>query len=136
MLNKELLLATGSQTKGYIKLVVGWNDNHRLFGYSNTTALTIFGSISKAPCWNVKGKPSAMQALSCDNKGTVLALQDSAVADDIKEITVTVVEKKLTATLKYDGILSYSTTDSVLFNSFDIGKRFTIVFDPEPTGYV
>lgn len=136
MLNKELLLATGSQTKGNIKLMVGWSDDNRLFGYSNTTALTIFGSISKAPCWNVKGKPSAMQALSCDGKSTLLMLQGAEIADGIKEITVTVVEKKLTATLKYDGLLSYSTTDSVLFNSFDIGKRFTIVFDPEPTAYV
>lgn len=143
MLNKELLLATGSQTKGYIKLVVGWSDNNqlywynrRMFGYSNTTAIAIFGSISKAPCWNVKGKPFAMQALSCDSKSTILVLQDFMVADDIKEITVTVVEKKLTATLKYDDSLSYSTTDSVLFNSTDLGKSFTIVFDPEPTGYV
>lgn len=136
MLNKELLLATGSQTKGYIKLTVGCSDNNRLFGYSNTTALAIFGSISKAPCWNVKGKPSAMQALSCDSKSTILMLQDVVMADGIKEITVTVVEKKLTATLKFSGLLAYDTTDSVLFNSSDIGKSFTIVFDPEPTAYV
>lgn len=136
MLNKELLLATGSQTKGYIKLTVGWSDKTLLSGYSNTTFLTIFGSISKAPCWNVKGKPSAMQALFCDSKNTVLMFQDFAIADDIKEITVTVAEKNLTATLKYTDLLAYSTTDSVLFNVDDIGREFTIIFDPAPTGYV
>lgn len=136
MLNKELLLATKSQTKGYIKLTVGWSDDNQLFGYSNTTSLTIFGSMSKASCWNVKGKPYAMQALYCYSGRTILVLQDFANADDIKEITVTVVEKNLTATLKYDDLLSYSTTDSVLFNVNDIGRTFTIGFGPEPTGYV
>jgi hypothetical protein len=53
---------------------------------------------------------------------------------DADNITMTVVEKKLTVVLDWDDGL-YSTNAQV-FNSSDEGKTFTIVFDTKPTGYV
>jgi hypothetical protein len=47
---------------------------------------------------------------------------------------MTVVEKKLTVVLNWDIYFYYTMTE--VFNSSDVGKTFTIVFDPEPTGYV
>lgn len=48
---------------------------------------------------------------------------------------MTVVEKGLTITLKRDETFGYAMLDEI-FNSSDIGKTFTIVFDLEPIGYV
>lgn len=53
---------------------------------------------------------------------------------DADSITVTVVEKGLTITLRWNGS-SYNTNTQV-FKELDVGKTFTIVFDPQPTGYV
>lgn len=135
MLNKELLLlATGSQTEGHIKLTVG--NGGASFGYSLDALQTDFGSVSKAPCWNVNGKPLAMSVLVGDNNSTFLWIDQFKFADDITEITVTIVEKELTVTLVADDYLSYYNLNTMAFNSSDVGKTFTIVFDPEPTGYV
>ena len=67
MLNKEFLLATGSQTEGHIKLTVGSANN--IYGYSkDKDLLGIFGSISKEPSWNFKGKSCTMLALTSYKK--------------------------------------------------------------------
>jgi hypothetical protein len=50
-------------------------------------------------------------------------------------ITMTVVEKKLTVVLNWHSRYGYHTMTEV-FDPSDQGKTFTIVFDPEPTGYV
>ncbi len=135
MLNKELLLATGSQTEGHIKLTVG-DGRATSFGYSLAALNTDFGSVSKAPCWNVNGKPLAMSLLVGDSNNTFLWIDRFKFADNITEITVTVVEKELTVTLVSDTFFGYSKEGTMIFNSSDVGKTFTIVFDPEPTGYV
>ena len=136
MLNKELLLlATEGQIGWHTKLTVGSGGNSVVFGYSKATEIFgIFGSISKVPCWNAEGKPYAMLTLISNSKATELDLEDFRISSYINEITVTVVEKKLTTTLKYSGFFGF-TSNQVLFNSSDVGKTFTIIFDPEPTGY-
>jgi hypothetical protein len=59
MLNKELLLATETQTAGHIKLTVGdWTTG--VFGYSPDENA---GSINRIPTWNKKGNPIKMFAL-------------------------------------------------------------------------
>lgn len=134
MLNKELLLlATGGQPAGSIKLTVG--NGGASFGYSLDALQTDFGSVSKAPCWNVNGKPLAMSLLVGDSNNTLLWIDQFKFADNITEITVTVVEKELTVTLVSDTYFDYSKEGTEIFNSSDVGKTFTIVFDPEPTGY-
>lgn len=127
MLNKELLMATGSQTEGHIKLTVGSGDGS--FGYYKSHG---FGSVNRLPTWNLNRKPVALEGLHSD-ENTALFFYRLAILD-AREITITVVEKGLTVTLKSNGY-TY-TADAIAFNSSDVGKTFTIVFDPEPTGYV
>lgn len=126
MLNKELLMATGSQTEGHIKLTVGSGDGS--FGYYKSHG---FGSVNRLPTWNLNGKPVALEGLHSD-ENTALFFYRLAILD-AREITITVVEKGLTVTLKSNGY-TY-TADAIAFNSSDVGKTFTIVFVPEPTGY-
>lgn len=128
MLNKELLIAAKGQTEGPIKLTVGKQTYS--VGYSKGAG----GSVSKVPYWHVNEKPGEMIALFSQNTLTFLMLSDYN-ADDPLEITVTVVEKGLTITLKRDETFGYAMLGEI-FNSSDIGKTFTIVFDPEPIGYV
>ena len=139
MLNKELLLATEGQTAGPIKLTVGNSGgSNPVFGYSkqDATVGSDIGSVSKIPTWNLNGKPVAIMSLYSYNVGTSLVFSGFTPVD-ASTITMTVVEKGLTATLikTQDWIIIYDT-DTVVFNSSDIGKTFTIIFDPEPTGYV
>lgn len=133
MLNKELLLATEGKTEWYAKLTVG-RDN-TIYGYSkDKDLLGIFGSISKEPSWTFKGKTCTMLALTSYKATTSLFMQNvEEVKDYLSEITVTVVEKNLTTTFIYDSIFGYSS-QAELFTPSDVGKTFTIVFDPEPTG--
>lgn len=126
MLNKEFLLATGSQTEGHIKLTVGSGGG--FFGYYKSYG---FGSVNRLPTWNLNGKPVTLEGLLSD-ESTALFFYRLAILD-AREITITVVEKGLTVTLKSDGY-TY-TADAIVFNSSDVGKTFTIVFVPEPTGY-
>ena len=135
MLNKELLMVTEGKTEWYTKLTVGSASN--IYGYSkDKDLLGIFGSISKEPSWTFKGKSCTMVALTSYKQTTSLFMENaSEVKDYLSEITVTVVEKNLTSTFKYDSIFGYGS-QAELFTPSDVGKTFTIVFDPEPTGYV
>lgn len=130
MLNKKLLITTKGQTEGSIKLTV--SKHTYSLGYSKG----VHGSVSKVPYWHVNEKPGEMIALFCQDTITFLMLSDYKPADDPLEITVTVVEKGLTVTLERDEFFGYTIVGTEIFNSSDIGKTFTIVFDPEPTGYV
>ena len=134
MLNKEFLLATGSQTERHIKLTVGSANN--IYGYSkDKDLLGIFGSISKEPSWTFKGKSCTMLALASYKKTTSLFMENvEEVKDYLSEITVTVVEKNLTSTFKYSYLFGYES-QAELFTPYDVGKTFTIIFDPEPTSY-
>lgn len=58
---------------------------------------------------------------------------DYADKVDADSITMTIVEKGLTVTLYWSSV--QYVADVTAFNSSDVGKTFTIVFDPEPTGY-
>lgn len=132
MLNKELLLTTESQIAGHIKLTVGEGTTSGTFGYIPDENA---GSINRIPTWNKKGNPIKMFSLFTDpeyHKTVMIFYQASNV--DAKIITMTVVEKKLTVALDWD-IYFYNTMTEV-FDPSDRGKTFTIVFDPEPTGYV
>ena len=139
MLNKELLLTTESQTARHIKLTVGNSGgSNPVFGYSkqDVTVGSDIGSVSKIPTWNLNGKPVAIMSLGSYNVGTSLVFTGFTPVD-ASTITMTVVEKGLTATLiKTQDLITFYNTDTVVFNSSDIGKTFTIIFDPEPTGYV
>lgn len=134
MLNKELLMVTEGKTEWYTKLTVGSANN--IYGYSkDKDLLGIFGSISKEPSWTFKGKSCTMLALTSYKKTTSLFMENvEEVKDYLSEITVTVVEKNLTSTFKYGSLFGYDS-QAELFTPYDVGKTFTIVFDPEPTGY-
>lgn len=134
MLNKELLMVTEGKTEWYTKLTVGSANNH--YGYAtDKDLLGIFGSISKEPSWTFKGKSCSMWALTSYKNATTLFMNNvGEVKDYLSEITVTVVEKNLTSTFKYSSFFGYDS-QTVLFTPDDVGKTFTIVFDPEPTSY-
>lgn len=133
MLNKELLLATEGQTAGHIKLTVGQDSTYT--GYYNMDSPSI-GAVNKTPTWNLTGKPVAMVGMYTHYSGSTI-LFDLWSAVDATSITATVVEKGLTATFikTTDWLIGYFT-DTKFFNSSDVGKTYTIVFDPEPTSYV
>ena len=134
MLNKELLMVTEGKTEWYTKLTVG--TAHNIYGYSKAKDLLgIFGSISKEPSWTFKGKSCTMLALTSYKNTTSLFMENAKeVKDYLSEITVTVVEKNLTSTFKYSDIFGYDS-QAELFTSYDVGKTFTIVFDPQPISY-
>ena len=129
MLNKELLLTTESQIAGHIKLTVG--ERSGTFGYFEDLA----GSINRIPTWNKNGDPIKIYALFTDSNFhyTSISLYNALKAD-ADSITMTVVEKKLTVVLNWDSF--FYTTKTEVFDPSERGKTFTIVFDPEPTGYV
>lgn len=131
MLNKELLLTTEDQPAEPIKLNVGYVDG--VIGHSRTYGNN--GSVSRRPIWNLTGHPVVMDGLASftDDRSTSLMFEDWSKVD-ADSITVTVVEKGLTKTLRWNGS-SYEASTKV-FSGSDVGKTFTIVFDPEPTGYV
>lgn len=132
MLNKELLLATESQIAGHIKLTVGEGTTSGAFGYIPDENA---GSINRIPTWNKKGNPIKMFSLFTDpetHNTVMLFYQASEV--DANSITMTVVEKKLTVVLNWYSYFYRTMTE--VFDPSDRGKTFTIVFDPEPTGYV
>ena len=130
MLNKELLLTTEDQPAGSIKLTVGYGKG--VIGHSRQYDE---GSVSRRPIWNLSGYPVVMDGLVSytSTRITSLLFEDGSKVD-AREITITVVEKGLVITLHWDGD-TYSANTRV-FDPSDEWKTFTIVFDPEPTGYV
>lgn len=139
MLNKELLMATEGQTEGHIKLTVG--NARSTYGYRNDGSVYECGSVSKVPTWNLNGRPIAITGLYHSMGYATLEFSSGEQHVDASKITVTVVEKGMTVTLVLVRDSSYTryelyTEPTSLFNSSDVGKTFTIIFDPEPTGYV
>lgn len=132
MLNKELLLTTESQIAGHIKLTVGEGTTRGDLGYIPDENA---GSINRIPTWNKKGNPIKMFSLltAPETHNTVMLFYQASKVD-ANSITMTVVEKKLTVVLNWDSYFYYTMTE--VFDPSDRGKTFTIVFDPEPTGYV
>lgn len=132
MLNKELLLTTESQIAGHIKLTVGEDTTAKSFGWSSENNV---GSINRIPTWNKNGDPIKIYSLSAypENHYTAMLFY-KALKVDANSITMTVVEKKLTVVLNWYSF--YYRTQAEVFDPSDRGKTFTIVFDPEPTGYV
>lgn len=129
MLNKELLLATESQIAGHIKLTVG--ERNGTFGYFEDRA----GSINRIPTWNKGENPIKMLSILTDpeSHNTIMDFYRQ-VRVNADSITMTVVEKKLTVVLNWHSRYGYHTMTEV-FDPSDQGKTFTIVFDPESTGY-
>lgn len=72
MLNKELLLATGGQPVEPIKLTVGAGG---IGSYGYSAVEKAYGSVSKVPCWNVNGKPTAMIAVGFPHQPHIYGLQ-------------------------------------------------------------
>lgn len=129
MLNKELLLTTEDQPAGPIKLTVGYGKG--VVGHSR---LYDEGHVSRRPIWNLKGHPVVMDGLISFTSTRITALMfENGSKVDAESITFTIVERNWTTTLRWDGE-SYSANTRVFYAS-DEGKTFTIVFDPEPTGY-
>lgn len=129
MLNKELLLTTESQIAGHIKLTVG--ERYGTFGYFEAQA----GSINRIPTWDRRGDPINMLSILTDpeSHNTIMDFYRQ-VKVNADRITMTVVEKKLTVPLNWHSRYGYHTMTEV-FDPSDQGETFTIVFDPEPTGY-
>lgn len=134
MLNKELLMVTGGKTEWYTKLTVGGAKNR--YGYStNKDLMGIFGSMSKEPSWTFKGETCSTWAFSSHKDNTTLYVNNpSIIKKYFSEITVTVVEKNLTLAFKDLNIYGYGV-QTVLFTPDDVGKTFTIGFDPHPGSY-
>lgn len=134
MLNKELLMVTGGKTGWYTKLTVGSANNH--YGYStDKDLLGIFGSVSKEPSWTFKGESCSVWSFNSYTGSTFLFVnKPSTFRNYFSEITVTVVEKNLTLTFKEANIFGFSS-QTVLFTPDDVGKTFTIGFDPPPGSY-
>lgn len=130
MLNKELLLATESQIAGHIKLTVG-DRAGVCVGYEEKLA----GSINRIPTWNKGENPIKMLSILTDPEAhnTIMDFYRQ-VKVNANSITMTVVEKKLTVVFNWHTRYGYHTMTEV-FDYSDLGKTFTIVFDPEPTGY-
>lgn len=132
MLNKELLLTTESQIAGHIKLTVGEDTAKKYYGWISVDNV---GSINRRPTWNKNGDPIKLSLLCAYLRDHYTAvLFDGLVDVGANSITMTVVEKKLTVVLNWDRF--YYRTPTEIFGPSDLGKTFTIVFDPEPTGYV
>lgn len=132
MLNKELLMATESQIAGHIKLTVGYGAISKALGYIPNENE---GSINRIPTWNKDGNPIQMFTIRTYPKthnSVIIFYKNSKV--DANSITMTVVEKKLTVALYWD--THFYEARAEIFDLSDKGKTFTIVFDPEPTGYV
>lgn len=129
MLNKELLLTTESQIAGHIKLMVG--ERAGTFGYYETSA----GSINRIPTWNKGENPIKILSIltNPESHNTIMDFYRQ-VRVNADSITMTIVEKKLTVVLQWHSRYGYHTMTEV-FDHSDQGKTFTIVFDPEPTGY-
>lgn len=134
MLNKELLLTTESQIAGHIKLTVKNGTSSEAFGYSSYENE---GSINRIPTWNKNGNPIKMTVLLTypETHRTVMLFHKASKVD-ANSITMTVVEKRLTAVLKWDSDHYYYLSRTEFFDPSDRGQTFTIVFDPEPAGYV
>lgn len=134
MLNKNLLMLTGGETEWYTKLTVGKSYDH--CGYStDKNHVTLFGSMSEEPSWTFKGESCPMWAFTTYKNDTILYINNSeTIKSYFSEITVTVVEKKLTLTFKGTSKFGYSS-QTVLFTPDDVGKTFTIGFDPPPGSY-
>lgn len=136
MLNKKLLLATGSQTAGHIKLTVEkFSSDPISYGYANSGDIQ-GGSVSKVPCYNLNGNPISLTLLASQSSKTIMWF---GVLDaiDHNSIRMTIVEKGLTVEFNktVDWVIEY-VSNHVVFNSSDVGKTFTIIFDPEPISYV
>lgn len=136
MLNKELLMVTGGKTEWYTKLTVGRDKNNNHYGYSAPKSfMGVFGSISKELSWTFKEKSCSVYGFANYKSDTVLYMSNPGIIKNyFSEITVTVVEKNLTLTLKANNILGYGS-QTVLFTPDDVGKTFTIGFDPPPGSY-
>lgn len=134
MLNKELLMITGGKTGWYTKLTVGTANNN--YGYStDKDFLGVFGSMSKEPAWTFNGKSCSVWAFASGKIDTALLVSNlETIKKYFSEITVTVVEKNLTVTFKDPTLFGYSS-QTVLFTPDDVGKTFTIGFDPPPDSY-
>ena len=103
-----------------------------LFGYITAENA---GSINRIPTWNKEGNPIKMLSLlTAPNSHNSVILFDQSSKVDANSITMTVVEKKLTVVL--DWYIFFYNTMTEVFDPSDLGKTFTIVFNPEPTGYV
>lgn len=132
MLNKELLMVTEGKTEWYTKLTVGSANDHYGYG-TDKDLLGIFGSISKEPSWTFNGKSCSVWTLNSYKNVTYLYINNAGEAQKyLSKITVTVVEKNLTATFKDTDFFGYES-QTVLFTPNDVGKTFTLIFDPEPT---
>lgn len=132
MLNKELLLDTESQIAGHVKITVEEGEAAGTFGY---IPYENAGSMNRIPTWNKNGDPIKVYALFTDARFHYSAISlYNALKADADSITMTVVEKGLTVVLNWDSFFYRTTTE--VFDSSDLGKTFTLVFDLEPTGYV
>lgn len=134
MLNKELLMVTGGKPGWYTKITVGGANDR--YGYSIDKALMgIFGSMSKEPSWTFKGKPCTAGAFASYRDNTVIFVDNPGIIKKyFSEITVTVVEKNLALTLKDNNLFGYGA-QTALFTPDDVGKTFTVGFDPPPDSY-
>ena len=134
MLNKELLMVTGGKPEQYTKLTVGTGSNH--YGYSSDKDIMgIFGSMSKETSWTFNGKDCSIWGFTSYGDDTSLLVNyPGEIQKYLSEIIVTVVEKNLKVAFKDINIFGYAA-HTVLFTPNDVGKTFTIGFDPPPDSY-
>ena len=138
MLNKELLLAAGTSTaESYIKLTVGVTTANDLiyygYGYDGKTD---FGSVTRIPQWfNKDNVLLTIVEFSTNNYETRIAFDD--FSKEPKKVSVTILEKGRTVTLQGSFVFGLWVlfTEDLIFTASDVGKTFTLVFDPPPDSY-
>lgn len=136
MLNKELLLAAGTSTaENRIKLTVGASteSNVTYYGYRGNPAI---GSVSRIPQWfNKDNVLLTLSSFLATNTGANIVFDD--FSREPKNVSVTVLEKGRTVNLQSDFVLAFwgLFAEDRIFTASDVGKTFTLVFDPPPDSY-
>lgn len=136
MLNKELLLVAGTSTaEGHIKLTVEASTESDItyYGYRGNPAI---GSVSRIPQWfNKDNVLLTLSSFLATNTGAISVFDD--YHKEPKSVSVTVLEKGRTVNLQSARVLTSwgLFTEDLIFTASDVGKTFTLVFDPPPDSY-
>ena len=146
MLNKELFFVVGSPTiEGHTKLTVGsyTQNGSTSYGLSGANPLT------KTPQWYSSSKDTLLSIIYLDTTILSSGKQISRMGfDDLVKafydtFRVKVLETGVTVTLNVNKIspapgyaMFQYQSDEILFTAADVGKTFTLEFDPPPDGYL
>lgn len=138
MLNKELLLCTKAKPHDvHMRLTVGYWEPGKEYGYS--TYIYNTGAADRIPKWFTQDGSTLQEIKIFTSKAaykTSITLKEETKIP--RALTVTIIEKNLTIPLQphqeWDWFLLNNEIQA--FDESDLGKTFSISFDPPPDGYV